>query len=200
MSIPNIPSVAAVLKQDNIRSATGFGSLGDYIASGFFSAQDKWLTYPRLVARRFFKTKSLQGMKVRPGVGFMCGAGIFVSPGYIAGALTVSNLILEYILSNAAAIRGFAPYLAILFNRPSTFFIKSWNGYQLDVITIVHVAIMFFIIIAGLTKSNRANFSPFIRKGSSWKSIFNGAAVSFFSFIGFDAIATTAEEMKDPAR
>ncbi|GFH21181.1 hypothetical protein HaLaN_18429 [Haematococcus lacustris] len=39
MSIPNIPSVAAVLKQDNIRSATGFGSLGDYIASGFFSAQ-----------------------------------------------------------------------------------------------------------------------------------------------------------------
>ncbi|KAJ9514584.1 hypothetical protein QJQ45_016315 [Haematococcus lacustris] len=332
MSIPNIPSVAAVLKQDNIRSATGFGSLGDYIASGFFSAQDKWLTYPRLVARRFFKTKSLQGMKedikevsgqelkktltsldlTCLGVGFMCGAGIFVSPGYIAGALTgpalfvsylvaslsaflssfcyaeftvsipmagaaynyiyhtlgeviawvtVSNLILEYILSNAAAIRGFAPYLAILFNRPSTFFIKSWNGYQLDgwacgvtlfvtgmlcygikesatantsrnvkgvvcsgdvrqeiakcfcpmgankllpalaaVITIVHVAIMFFIIIAGLTKSNRANFSPFIRKGSSWKSIFNGAAVSFFSFIGFDAIATTAEEMKDPAR
>ncbi|GFH06499.1 hypothetical protein HaLaN_01144, partial [Haematococcus lacustris] len=55
--------VDQLLQQDNIRNTTGFGSLEDYIASGFFSAQDKWLTYPRLVARRFFKTKSLQGMK-----------------------------------------------------------------------------------------------------------------------------------------
>lgn len=32
------------------------------------------------------------------------------------------------------------------------------------------------------------------------KNIFNGAAVAFFSFIGFDALATTAEEQIKPER
>ncbi len=30
--------------------------------------------------------------------------------------------------------------------------------------------------------------------------MFNGAAIAFFSFIGFDAVATAAEEVVDPAR
>ncbi len=68
------------------------------------------------------------------------------------------------------------------------------------IITVIHVLVMLFIIIAGLTQANKANFSPFIKEGSSWKNIFNGAAVAFFSFIGFDALATTAEEMKDPKK
>ncbi len=68
------------------------------------------------------------------------------------------------------------------------------------VVTIIHVAVMLFIIIAGLTKANKANFSPFVKQGSSWKAIFNGAALSFFSYTGFDALATTAEEMKDPKK
>ncbi len=38
----------------------------------------------------------------------------------------------EYILANAAAVRGFAPYLAILCNKPSDFFLHSWNGYTID--------------------------------------------------------------------
>ncbi|GFH08147.1 AA_permease_C domain-containing protein [Haematococcus lacustris] len=301
----------------SLRDVVGFGSVAEYVGAGFFSSTDKWLTFPRTVTRRFFKTKTLAAMQEDTqetsseplkktlgaldltclGVGFMCGAatdnydkllfisatlfhtcaGIFVTPGYIASALTgpalfvsyliaagsaflssfcyaeftvsipmagaaynyiystlgemiawvtVSNLILEYILANAAVARGFAPYLALLFNKPSSYFIRSWNGYRLDgwscgltlfltsllcygikesatantIITIVHVVIMIFIIIAGLTKAKKANFQPFVKAGASWKNIFNGAAVSFFSFIGFDAIATTAEEMKDPAR
>lgn len=49
--------------------------------------------------------------------------------------ITVSNLILEYILSNAAAVRGFAPYLALLCNQDSSYFLINWNigpGYILD--------------------------------------------------------------------
>ncbi|GFH21176.1 cationic amino acid transporter, partial [Haematococcus lacustris] len=66
------------------------------------------------------------------GVGFMCGAGIFVSPGFIAATLTVSNLLFEYILSIAAVGRGFSPYLARLFNQKSTFFYRSYKSYALD--------------------------------------------------------------------
>ncbi len=35
-------------------------------------------------------------------------------------------------MANAAAVRGFSPYLALLCNKPANYFIKSWNGYKLD--------------------------------------------------------------------
>ncbi|MEW5304712.1 MAG: hypothetical protein WDW36_007304 [Sanguina aurantia] len=258
------------------------------------------LAFPKLMCKRFFLTKSVEYMTQSAaeegkaplkkalnrvsltflGIGFMLGAGIFVSPGYIAQQLTgpalfisylvaafsaflssfcyaeftvdmplagaaynyisntlgeviawitVSNLILEYILSNAAAVRGFAPYLALLCNQDSSYFLINWNigpGYILDfwafgvtivvtillqfgisesanvnsVITIIHLFLMAFIIIAGFVMGKKENFTPFIRQGSSWHGIFNGAAISFFSYIGFDAVATTAEEQIDPAR
>jgi APA family basic amino acid/polyamine antiporter len=30
--------------------------------------------------------------------------------------------------------------------------------------------------------------------------VFNGAAIAFFSYIGFDAVATAAEEVKNPGK
>ena len=59
----------------------------------------------------------------------------------------------------------------------------------------VHVAVVIFIIIAGLSQAEASNFTyggwaPFGVRG-----VFNGASLVFFSYIGFDAIATTAEEV-----
>lgn len=55
----------------------------------------------------------------------------------VACRITVANLILEYILANAAAIRGFAPYFAMLVNKPADFFIIPYTApygmtYNLD--------------------------------------------------------------------
>lgn len=155
---------------------------------------------------------------------------------YIAAALgeflawlAVANLIFEYILANAAAIRGFSPYFAALTNKTEDFYIHFWtapNGseYHLDwwafgwctvlaillifgtresawfngVVTVLHVVLVIFIIIAGLVKAKPSNTVPFFPFGV--RGAFNGASIVFFSYIGFDAVACAAEETKNPRR
>ncbi|CAN6352377.1 unnamed protein product [Urochloa humidicola] len=67
------------------------------------------------------------------------------------------------------------------------------------VLSIAHLAVIGFIIVAGLTVSNptnlTSNFAPFGARG-----IFAASAVLFFAYIGFDAVSTMAEETRDPAK
>jgi APA family basic amino acid/polyamine antiporter len=57
--------------------------------------------------------------------------------------------------------------------------------------------VAFFIVIAGphVNPENWHPFSPF----GAW-GILNGASLVFFAYIGFDAVSTSAEEVKDPGR
>lgn len=93
------------------------------------------------------------------------------------------------------------------------------------VLVAIKVAIVLFVVFAGIAFINKANYSPFIPPakatsggGSQWKQpliqwalgfepsafgvggIFAGAALVFFAFIGFDVVATAAEETKNPQR
>ncbi|KAG6522694.1 cationic amino acid transporter 1-like [Zingiber officinale] len=67
------------------------------------------------------------------------------------------------------------------------------------VASIIHLAIIIFIIITGLTQADTKNltadFAPFGAHG-----IFAAASVLFFAYIGFDAVSTMAEETKNPAK
>lgn len=56
--------------------------------------------------------------------------------------------------------------------------------------TILHLGLVLFIIIAGFVKANPANAANFLPFGI--KGAFNGASVVFFSYIGFDTVATAA--------
>lgn len=149
---------------------------------------------------------------------------VLMSCGEFLAWFTVANLVFEYVLANAGVIRGFAPYFASLCNKPSDYFLVPWNGYNLDffafgltlaitvllifgmkesslfnlIITILHIILVVFIIIAGFTQADTANFTPFAPYG--WRNIFSGASVVFFSYIGFDAVATTAEEAINPGK
>lgn len=49
---------------------------------------------------------------------------------------------------------------------------------MMQVVTIIHVVLVLFIIIAGFVKSNPANLRPFAPMGA--RGIFNGAAIVFF--------------------
>jgi basic amino acid/polyamine antiporter, APA family len=93
------------------------------------------------------------------------------------------------------------------------------------VITGIKVAIVLFVIILGAFFIKAANYSPFVPDGSSApvdkptveQSLFSvltggsgstyglygllaGASIVFFAFIGFDVVATTAEETRNPQR
>ncbi|KAL5977393.1 catalase A [Asimina triloba] len=64
--------------------------------------------------------------------------------------------------------------------------------------SIVHMAVILFIIIAGLSKADIKNYRNFTPYGT--RGIFKASAVLFFAYVGFDAVSTMAEETKNPAR
>ena len=92
------------------------------------------------------------------------------------------------------------------------------------VLVTIKVFIVLFVIIAGLGFVNSANYSPFIPPSQPTEAsqglsapliqvlfgiepvtfgvlgIVTGASIVFFAYIGFDVVATTAEEAKNPQR
>ncbi|XWS45831.1 hypothetical protein CRYUN_Cryun14cG0013300 [Craigia yunnanensis] len=64
--------------------------------------------------------------------------------------------------------------------------------------TATKVVIVIFVIIAGAFKVDVDNWSPFAPNG--FKEILTGATVVFFAYVGFDAVANSAEESKRPQR
>ena len=58
-------------------------------------------------------------------------------------------------------------------------------------------AVFIFLFLAG-PKVNPVNWSPFLPFG--WSGVMTGAATVFLAYIGFDCVATAAEECKRPNR
>jgi APA family basic amino acid/polyamine antiporter len=65
------------------------------------------------------------------------------------------------------------------------------------IVTIKLVVIVLFIILAaGHVKP--ANWTPFMPYG--WKGVMRGAAYVFYAYLGFDAVSTAAEEVRNPQK
>ncbi|OMC40204.1 amino acid permease [Mycobacterium sp. GA-1841] len=91
-------------------------------------------------------------------------------------------------------------------------------------ITIIKVSVVLLVVAVGAFYIKAANYTPFIPpneagEGASgadqslfslltgaagshygWYGVLAGASIVFFAFIGFDVVATTAEETRDPQR
>lgn len=60
----------------------------------------------------------------------------------------------------------------------------------------MQVVIVIVVIIIGAFKVDVSNWTPFAPNG--YKAVFTGATVVFFAYVGFDAVANSAEESKRP--
>ncbi|KAK6156262.1 hypothetical protein DH2020_010510 [Rehmannia glutinosa] len=164
---------------------------------------------------------------------------IRVTFGEFLAFLTGANMIIDYVLSNAAAARGFTAYLGTALglstHTPLRFTIHSLpKGYnEIDliavavvllltlvicystrdsswlnmVLTALHILFIVFVIVMGFWRGSWKNFTEpghpknaggFFPFGVS--GVFNGAAVVYVSYIGYDAVSTMAEEVKDPVK
>ncbi|KAG6607560.1 Cationic amino acid transporter 1, partial [Cucurbita argyrosperma subsp. sororia] len=147
---------------------------------------------------------------------FGIGAGIF---GLETKKHASPAVVLSYVVSSVSAMLSVFCYTEFAVEIPAA---DSYN--QLDPIAIIviivictlavastkgssrfnyiasifHVAIILFIVIAGLTKANPKNFTPFAPYGP--RGIFVASAVLFFAYVGFDAVSTMAEETKNLAK
>ncbi|KAL0309110.1 UNVERIFIED_CONTAM: Cationic amino acid transporter 9, chloroplastic [Sesamum radiatum] len=65
-----------------------------------------------------------------------------------------------------------------------------------SIMTVTKVLIVLFVIIVGAFEVDVSNWTPFAPYGLN--SILTGATVVFFSYVGFDAVANSAEEAKRP--
>jgi len=67
-----------------------------------------------------------------------------------------------------------------------------------NIMVAIKLVVLFFFIYFGAKFVKPENWSPFAPNG--FAGIWTGASLIFFSYIGFDAISTAAEECKKPSR
>jgi APA family basic amino acid/polyamine antiporter len=63
---------------------------------------------------------------------------------------------------------------------------------------VLKLIVLTFFVIVCWSSTHAANWTPFAPNG--WAGVQAGAAIVFFAYIGFDAVSTVAEEVKNPKR
>jgi len=122
--------------------------------------------------------------------------------GYIVNLLTTLGLKLPPQLINPPGVEGGLINLpaVIIIAFLSLLLIKGTRESSRfnTVIVMIKLAVILIFISIGVNYINPANYHPFLPFG--WAGVFKGAAIIFFAYIGFDAITTAAEEVKNPKR
>lgn len=144
--------------------------------------------------------------------------------------VAAANILLEAVLGAAGLGRSWTSYFTSIINPDNTDFLRIRidifaEGFNLLdplavailVITnsiamsgtkrtsclnwissIISALVIVFIIIVGFVHSDWANLTPFFPEGA--EGVFQAAAVVYWSYTGFDMVATMAEETKNPSR
>lgn len=138
-------------------------------------------------------------------------------------------LTLEYVVAMSAVAVGWSAYVSNILpftgislpgefltdvssggkiNLPAVFIISAMALLQMkgtkesarlnNILVTVKLAVILIFIAAVAGHVDPSNYDPFLPFG--WEGVFSGAAVVFFAYLGFDAIANLAEEVKVPQK
>ncbi|WP_433721152.1 amino acid permease [Microbacterium laevaniformans] len=142
---------------------------------------------------------------------------------YLGVLLGQLGIPLPAVIGYGGAVDVMAIVLVVVLGALMTLGIRESMRVNL-VLVGVKLFIVLFVIVAGIMFVNPANYSPFIPDAAPREAatglmqpllqfisgsapmafgvggIFAGAALVFFAYIGFDVVATTAEETKNPQR
>lgn len=153
----------------------------------------------------------------------------YVSIGEIVAHLVGWSLIIGYTLSTATVAGGWAAYFNSLLKEigidlPAKLTNIPGNGGIINAPAVIVVLLVTFLLSRGTKESKKINnimviiklavillfvgVGVFYIKPQNWhpfmpfgvKGVFAGAASVFFAYTGFDAVSTSAEEVKNPQR
>jgi APA family basic amino acid/polyamine antiporter len=154
----------------------------------------------------------------------------FATLGQLIAFIIGWDLVLEFTIGASAVAVGFAGYLNALLDQvagvtlPDAITAPPGDGGSVNVFGIAIVllvglllvrgigmtakatamfvaatlAVLALVLLVGVTAVDTGNWHPYLPFG--WSGVVGGAALVFFAYIGFDIVATTAEETNNPQR
>jgi len=208
------------------RSTAGPSVVLSFIIAGFASALSG-LCYAEFGARVPKAGSAYVYSYVTVGelVGFVIGWNLILE--YVIGTASVArgySGYLDSMLNNSMqqaynnSMHMHAPFLAeypdftaffitILLSIVLSYGVQESTRFN-NVFTILNLFVVAFVVVVGITQSSPANWHLPARPGKDKGGFFpfgftgtlSGAATCFYGFVGFDAIATTGEETKNPQK
>lgn len=117
------------------------------------------------------------------GFGIGLPTALTAAPGALPGVTTVLNLPALLIMLAITALVSYGVRESARFN---------------NLMVAIKVGVVLLFIAVGVWHVEPANWRPFAPFGAA--GVFNAAALVFFAFIGFDAVTSAAEEVRNPRR
>ena len=121
--------------------------------------------------------------------------------GYVVGLFASAGLVLPHELVVAPAEGGIFNLPAVLITLFLSFLLVRGTKESVKlnrILVFVKLAAIFLFLVLATPHVDATNWEPFLPFGYS--GVVSGAAIVFFAYIGFDAVATTAEECRNAAR
>jgi APA family basic amino acid/polyamine antiporter len=139
--------------------------------------------------------------------------------GYVVNLLGDAHIHLPALLVNAPVEQDAKGHLVVtgaLINLPAVLIVAamtavcyigvSHSARANTIMVSLKVAIIVIVMVAGLKYVDPSNWHPYVPPNAGefghfgWSGILQGAAIIFFSYVGFDTASTTALEARNPQR